>query len=261
MSNKIVDSHCHLNFPQFKGNLKEVVQRALDNGVSKMLTISTKLNEINELEKISNMYSEVYNSIGVHPHECKKYKNLSLEDLLKYTKNPKCIGIGETGLDFYYENSPKELQTKLFKIHIEAARKSLLPLIVHTRNADIETIQILKSEMKKEKFSGLIHCFSTSQELAESAIDLGLYISLSGIVTFDKSNELRNIIKELPVDRLLVETDAPYLAPVPHRGKCNEPAYVIRTAQLISNLLGISFESFAKQTTNNFYKLFTEAKQ
>ena len=261
MSNKIVDSHCHLNFPQFKDNLKEVVQKALDNKVSKMLTISTKLNEINELEEISNVYPEVYNSIGVHPHECKNYKNLSLEDLLKYTKNPKCIGIGETGLDFYYENSPKELQTKLFKIHIEAARKSSLPLIVHTRNADIETIQILKSEMKKEKFSGLIHCFSTSQELAESAIDLGLYISLSGIVTFDKSHELRNIIKELPVDRLLVETDAPYLAPVPHRGKCNEPAYVIKTAQFISNLLGISFESFAKQTTNNFYKLFTEAKQ
>ena len=152
MSNKIVDSHCHLNFPQFKDNLKEVVQKALDNKVSKMLTISTKLNEINELEEISNVYPEVYNSIGVHPHECKNYKNLSLEDLLKYTKNPKCIGIGETGLDFYYENSPKELQTKLFKIHIEAARKSSLPLIVHTRNADIETIQILKSEMKKKNF-------------------------------------------------------------------------------------------------------------
>ena len=261
MSNKIVDSHCHLNFPQFKDKLDEIVNRALDKGVSKMLTISTKLNEISKLEDISKTYSEVYNSVGVHPHECKNYKDLCLEDLLKYTKNPKCIGIGESGLDFYYENSPKELQIELFKIHIEAARKSFLPLIVHTRAADSETIEILQNEMKRGRFTGVIHCFSTSQELAESAIDLGLYISLSGIITFNKSNELRNIIKELPVDRLLVETDAPYLAPVPYRGKCNEPAYVIKTAQFISNLLGISFESFAKQTTNNFYKLFTEAKQ
>ncbi len=260
MSNKIVDSHCHLNFPQFKDKLDEIVNRALDKGVSKMLTISTKLNEISKLEDISKTYSEVYNSVGVHPHECKNYKDLCLEDLLKYTKNPKCIGIGESGLDFYYENSPKELQIELFKIHIEAARKSFLPLIVHTRAADSETIEILQNEMKRGRFTGLIHCFSTSQELAESAIDLGLYISLSGIITFNKSNELRNIIKELPVDRLLVETDAPYLAPEPYRGKCNEPAYVIKTAQFISNLLGISFESFAKQTTNNFYKLFTEAK-
>ena len=260
MSNKIVDSHCHLNFPQFKDKLDEIVNRALDKGVSKMLTISTKLNEISNLEDISKTYSEVYNSVGVHPHECKNYKDLCLEDLLKYTKNPKCIGIGESGLDFYYENSPKELQIKLFKIHIEAARKSFLPLIVHTRAADSETIEILQNEMKRGKFAGLIHCFSTSRELAEKAIDLGFYISLSGIITFNKSDELRKIVKELPINRLLIETDAPYLAPVPYRGKCNEPAYVIKTAQFISNLLGISFESFAKQTTNNFYKLFTKAK-
>ena len=260
MNNKIVDSHCHLNFPQFKDNLDEIVHRALDKGVFKMLTISTKLNEIIELENISNTYSEVYNSIGIHPHECKNYKNLSLEDLLKYTKNSKCIGVGESGLDFYYKNSPKELQIKLFRIHIEAARKSLLPLIVHTRDADKETIHILQDEMKKGKFSGLIHCFSTTKELAEKAIDLGFYISLSGIITFNKSYELRNIVKELPIDRLLVETDAPYLAPEPYRGKCNEPAYVMDTALFISNLLGISFESFAKKTTENFYKLFTKVQ-
>ena len=162
MSNKIVDSHCHLNFPQFKDKLDEIVNRALDKGVSKMLTISTKLNEISNLEDISKTYSEVYNSVGVHPHECKNYKDLCLEDLLKYTKNPKCIGIGESGLDFYYENSPKELQIELFKIHIEAARKSFLPLIVHTRAADSETIEILQNEMKRGKFSGLIHCSQAS---------------------------------------------------------------------------------------------------
>ena len=258
MSNKIVDSHCHLNFPQFKDKLDEIVNRALDKGVSKMLTISTKLNEIRNLEDISETYSEVYNSVGVHPHECKNYKDLCLEDLLKYTKNPKCIGIGESGLDFYYENSPKELQIKLFKIHIEAARKSFLPLIVHTRAADSETIEILQNEMKRGKFAGLIHCFSTSRELAEKAIDLGFYISLSGIITFNKSDELRKIVKELPINRLLIETDAPYLAPEPYRGKCNEPSFILETTKFIANLLNVSFEEFSAKTTENFYSLFNK---
>ena len=258
MSNKIVDSHCHLNFPQFKDKLDEIVNRALDKGVSKMLTISTKLNEINNLEDISKAYSEVYNSVGVHPHECKNYKDLCLEDLLKYTKNPKCIGIGESGLDFYYENSPKELQIELFKIHIEAARKSFLPLIVHTRAADSETIEILQNEMKRGKFAGLIHCFSTSRELAEKAIDLGFYISLSGIITFNKSNELRNIVKELPLNRLLVETDAPYLTPEPYRGKCNEPSYVVHTAKYLANIMNVDIDTVANKTTENFNKLFNK---
>jgi len=258
MSNKIVDSHCHLNFPQFKDKIDEIVNRALDKGVSKMLTISTKLNEISNLEDISKTYSEVYNSVGVHPHECKNYKDLCLEDLLKYTKNPKCIGIGESGLDFYYENSPKELQIELFKIHIEAARKSFLPLIVHTRAADSETIEILQNEMKRGKFTGLIHCFSTSRELAEKAIDLGFYISLSGIITFNKSNELRNIVKELPLNRLLVETDAPYLAPEPYRGKCNEPSYVVHTAKYLANIMNVDIDTVANKTTENFNKLFNK---
>jgi len=254
--NKIVDSHCHLNFPQFKGKLDEIVKRALDKGIYRMLTISTKLNEINELETISKSYSEVYNSVGVHPHECKNYKDLCLNDLIKYTKNSKCIGIGESGLDFYYENSPKELQAKLFKLHIKAARETNLPLIVHTRNADAETIGILNEEMKKGVFTGLIHCFSTSKDLAEKAIDLGFYISLSGIITFNKSNELRNIIKDLPISRLLVETDAPYLAPEPFRGKCNEPSYVIHTVKFLADLMNVELNTIAEKTTNNFNKLF-----
>ena len=256
MSNKIVDSHCHLNFPQFKDKLDEIVNRALDKGVSKMLTISTKLNEISNLEDISKAYSEVYNSVGVHPHECKNYKDLCLEDLLKYTKNPKCIGIGESGLDFYYENSPKELQIELFKIHIEAARKSFLPLIVHTRAADSETIEILQNEMKSGKFAGLIHCFSTSRELAEKAIDLGFYISLSGIITFNKSDELRKIVKSLPINKLLVETDSPFLAPVPMRGKKNEPSYIEHTIKKLSEIKNIDLLETIKITTNNFEKLF-----
>ncbi len=254
--NKIIDSHCHLNFPQFKGKLDEIVKRALDNGVSRMLTISTKLNEISELESISKSYSEVYNSVGVHPHECKNYKDLSLNDLIKHTENSKCIGIGESGLDFYYENSPKELQTKLFKIHIEAARETNLPLIVHTRSADIQTIQVLSDEMKRGSFSGLIHCFSTSKKLAESAIDLGFYISLSGIITFSKSTELRDIVKVLPLNKLLVETDAPYLAPEPYRGKCNEPSYVIHTAKILADLKGLDLDVIAEKTTQNFNRLF-----
>ena len=254
--NKIIDSHCHLNFPQFKGKLDEIVKRALDNGVSRMLTISTKLNEISELESISKSYSEVYNSVGVHPHECKNYKDLSLNDLIKHTENSKCIGIGESGLDFYYENSPKELQTKLFKIHIEAARETNLPLIDHTRSADIQTIQVLSDEMKRGSFSGLIHCFSTSKKLAESAIDLGFYISLSGIITFSKSTELRDIVKVLPLNKLLVETDAPYLAPEPYRGKCNEPSYVIHTAKILADLKGLDLDVIAEKTTQNFNRLF-----
>ena len=251
MSNKIVDSHCHLNFPQFKDKLDEIVNRALDKGVSKMLTISTKLNEISKLENISKTYSEVYNSVGVHPHECKNYKDLCLEDLLKYTKNPKCIGIGESGLDFYYENSPKELQIELFKIHIEAARKSFLPLIVHTRAADSETIEILQNEMKRGKFTGLIHCFSTSKELAEKAINFGFYISLSGIITFKNAEELRSVIKNVPLSSVLIETDSPFLAPIPMRGKKNEPSYIIYTLKKLAELKNISEEETINITTTD----------
>ena len=256
IKNKIIDSHCHLNFPQFKGNLDNIIKKALESGVYRMITISTKLSEINNIESISNLYSEVYNTIGIHPHECKKYNNLTSDDLMKYTYNPKCVGIGETGLDFYYKNSPKELQEKLFRLHIDVARNSSLPLIVHTRNADIETIKILKQEMKKGKFTGLLHCFSAGKELAEIAIDLGLYISLSGIITFNKSKELRKIVSNLPIDKLLVETDAPYLAPEPHRGKCNQPSYVIHTAKVLSKLKNVDFKTISKKTTENFYNLF-----
>tara|TARA_B100000029_G_scaffold516680_1_gene632671 strand:+ start:11042 stop:11821 length:780 start_codon:yes stop_codon:yes gene_type:complete len=258
MNKKIVDSHCHLNFPQFKKNLDDIVKRAKENGVSKMLTISTKLNEINDLKMISDKYSEVYNTVGVHPHECKNYKNLSVNDLIKHTKSPNCIGIGETGLDFYYENSDKNLQKQLFKIHIEAARESKLPIIIHTRSADNETIRILEEEIDKGKFTGLIHCFSTGKKLALKALELGFYISLSGIITFNKSIELRNIVKDLPFHRLLVETDAPYLSPEPLRGKCNEPSFIIHTVECLANLLKKTKDEVSEQTAKNFYKLFTK---
>ena len=192
--NNLIDTHCHLNFPQFRNNLDEIVERAIKSGISKIVTISIKLSEINDIISITNKYSHIYNSVGVHPHECKNYQDLTVNDLIKYTKHPKCIGIGETGLDYYYENSPKKLQKDIFTIHIEAARKSNLPLIVHTRNADADTIEILQTEMKKGQFKGLIHCFSTTKELADKAIKLGLYISLAGIITFNKANNLRDIV-------------------------------------------------------------------
>jgi len=259
--NNLIDTHCHLNFPQFRNNLDEIVERAIKSGISKIVTISIKLSEINDIISITNKYSHIYNSVGVHPHECKNYQDLTVNDLIKYTKHPKCIGIGETGLDYYYENSPKKLQKDIFTIHIEAARKSNLPLIVHTRNADADTIEILQTEMKKGQFKGLIHCFSTTKELADKAIKLGLYISLAGIITFNKANNLRDIVKSLPIDRLLVETDSPYLAPEPHRGKCNEPSYVKDVAIYISNLLGLSFEEFSAKTTENFYNLFDKVNK
>lgn len=257
--NSFIDSHCHLNFPQFKDNLDEIIKRATNSGVKKMITISIKLSQINDLEYISNKYSQVYNSVGIHPHECINYKDLSIDDLLQYTKNPKCVGIGETGLDFYYENSPKNLQSNIFSLHIDAARRSNLPLIVHTRNADKETITILEKEMRKGEFSGLIHCFSAGKELAERAIDLGLYISLSGIVTFNKANDLRNLVKKLPLERLLIETDSPYLAPVPYRGKCNEPSYITYTADFLAKLLNITLDELAQKTTKNFHDIFKKA--
>ena len=256
MNNNLVDSHCHLNFPQFKENLDKVIDRASQAGVINMLTISIKLNDAKTLRQITKKYPQIYHSIGVHPHECKNYQEVTVKELIDYANDPKCIGIGETGLDFYYENSPKEIQKNLFSIHIETSRKLNLPLIIHTRNADKETIEIIEKEMKKGEFKGLIHCFSTGEELAKKAIDLGLYISISGIITFKNSNNLRDIVKKLPIDRLLVETDSPYLAPEPYRGKCNEPSYVKNTANYISNLLNMPFSIFCNKTTENFYKLF-----
>ena len=254
--NNLIDTHCHLNFPQFRNNLDEIVERAIKSGISKIVTISIKLSEINDIISITNKYSHIYNSVGVHPHECKNYQDLTVNDLIKYTKHPKCIGIGETGLDYYYENSPKKLQKDIVAIHIEAARKSNLPLIVHTRNADADTIEILQTEMKKGQFKGLIHCFSTTKELADKAIKLGLYISLAGIITFNKANNLRDIVKSLPIDRLLVETDSPYLAPSPNRGKRNESAFIINIAEKLTEIYQVSIEEITNTTTNNSIEVF-----
>lgn len=253
----LIDSHCHLNFPELKANLPEVVKRAHVQGVNLMQTICTKISDLPEILAIADSYPNIYASVGVHPNEVQD-DVITAHELISHAQHKKIIGIGETGLDFYYEKSDRNKQIESFIAHIEAARVTSLPLIVHTRNADFETIDILTKEMKKAPFKGLIHCFSTSREVAIKSIELGLYISISGIVTFKKSIELQDIVRDLPLSSLLIETDAPFLAPMPMRGKPNEPSYVRHTALFLAELQNISYEEVAKATTANFLQLFSK---
>jgi TatD DNase family protein len=238
-------------------SLKETIDRANRDGVKYLLTIST---EDKSYDKILNIVSNnkcVYGSYGIHPHEAKNHRSLKSDEIIKKTKlNKKIIGIGESGLDFYYNHSDKKDQIKCFVEHITAAQNSQLPLIVHTRNAETETLEILNKKLKEKNFKILIHCFTGSKKFAFNLLDLGAYISASGVVTFKKSDTLANTFKELPNDRILVETDSPYLAPVPLRGKPNEPSYIIHTVKFLSKLKNISFEDFSNITTKNFFNLF-----
>lgn len=256
----LVDSHCHLEYEQFQADFASMLQRAKEASVMCMQTISTKVSQIDKILAIANEYDFIYVSVGNHPNEIDNEGIISVEELFKFTSQPKIIGIGETGLDFHYSPANKTKQIDSFINHIIVARKSNLPIIIHTRDADIETIEVLASQMKEGEFKGLIHCFSTSRELAYKAIDLGLSISLSGIITFKNAIELQNIVKDLPLDKLLIETDSPYLAPMPYRGKRNEPAYVKEVAMHLAGLKNVSFAEVAKITTENFFKLFDKAK-
>lgn len=257
----LVDSHCHLNFKDFGEDRAEVIRRAKDTGVGVMQTICTKLHEFEEIYAIAESDPDIYCSVGVHPHESAREPIPSPEALIAYANRPKTIGIGETGLDFYYEHSPRKEQEQSFRNHISASRETGLPLIVHSRSADEDTVRILEDEMNRGAFPGLIHCFSTTKYLSDHAIDLGFYISLSGILTFPKSQDLRDIAKTIPLQRLLVETDSPYLAPVPNRGKRNEPAFTRHTNKLLAEIKGVSEEECARVTTDNFFALFTKAKR
>lgn len=252
----LVDSHCHLNYPQL-ADLPAVLQRAEEAGVKLMQTISTKQSDFAEVREIAQQNRTVFCSIGIHPHEAETHAQLTLKELIAEASHPKVIGIGETGLDFYYEHSPRDIQERLFRIHIAAGRELGLPVIIHTRDADEDTIRILQEEMEKGAFTGLIHCFSTGASLAEAAVAMGLSISISGIITFKKSQALRDIVATIPLDKLLVETDAPYLAPEPHRGKINEPAFTAITASKLAVIKGVSEAELAQITTSNFLRLFT----
>jgi TatD DNase family protein len=257
----LVDSHCHLDFPEFAPELDAVVARARAAGVATMVSISTKLSTFPTVLAVAERYDNIYCSVGVHPHEADaEGAQATAERLIALADHPKVVGIGETGLDFYYEHSPRDAQEMAFRAHIAAARETGLPLIVHTREAEADTARILRDEIKKGPYLGLLHCFTSSRQLAENALELGLFISFSGIVTFKNAEALREVARTVPLDRMLVETDAPYLAPVPHRGKRNEPAFVADTARFLAQLRGMDEEAFAEVTTANFHRLFSKTE-
>jgi len=259
----LIDSHCHLNFPEFSSDLDAVVTRASENGVGMMLTINTKLAEAKALQQIADHYPQVFCSVGVHPHEAKDYaKGYESDTLFNHIKalaqHSKVVGIGETGLDYFYDHSPHNDQIASFSDHIRASIDLNLPLIIHTRDADEDTILCIK-KVGQGKAKGVFHCFSGSADLAQQALALGFYISFSGILTFKNAESLRQIAQEAPLNRILVETDAPFLTPVPHRGERNEPAFTRYTAELLANLKGLSYSEIEKITTNNFFTLFNKA--
>jgi len=254
----LVDSHCHLDYLARDGDLDEVIARARRAGVGRMLTICTRITEFDAIAAIADAYEDVWCSVGIHPHEAASEPTATVDGLVELARHPKTVGIGETGLDYYYEHSPRDVQQGQFRTHIAAAREIGLPLIVHTRDADADTADILEEEYAKGPFTGVIHCFSTGRELAERALAIGFHISLSGIVTFRQADELRAIVRDLPLEHMLVETDAPYLAPVPKRGKRNEPALVVHTAAMLAELKGVAPATLAAATTDNFFRLFNK---
>ncbi len=256
----LVDSHCHLDFPDFQDDLEGVVSRAREAGVGHFLTICTHITKFDQVRAVAARYDDMHCTVGIHPHEAGNEPEVDEARLTGIASgDPKVVAFGETGLDFFYDHSPREAQERQFRTHLAASREAGLPVVIHTRNADEDMTRILQDEMARGPFTGVIHCFSSGPELAEIAVDLGLYISLSGIVTFKKAEELRATAKAVPLDRILVETDAPYLAPVPKRGKRNEPAFVAHTAACVAELHGMSTEDLAAKTTENFFRLFSKA--
>ena len=253
----IVDSHCHLDYSHLFDQLNDVVKRAQSNQVKYLLTICTTLESFERIKLIIDKYINIYGTFGIHPHESKKYTNVDFQFILnKIRKYKKVIGIGETGLDFYYNHSDKKTQKVSFIEHIHAASELNIPIIVHSRNAEIDTYEILKSEMKNSNLKVLMHCFTGSKNFANKLIDLNCYISVSGIITFKNSTELADTISSIPMEKLLVETDSPFLAPLPYRGKFNEPSYIVHTVEKLSKIKKTSKETIMNNTTDNFKRLF-----
>ncbi|MGQ9370297.1 TatD family hydrolase [Azospirillum sp. A39] len=256
----LVDSHCHLDFPDFAEDLDEIVARARRAGVGRMVTICTYLSRFDQVRAVAERYDDVMCSLGVHPHNAgEELAETTVERLVELSAHPKVVGLGESGLDYYYDKSPRADQQECFRRHVRAAARTGLPLIVHTRDADADTMRIVREEAPGGGVKGLLHCFSSGRALAEEALAYGFHISLSGIVTFKKSEDLRAIVADVPLDRILVETDAPYLAPMPHRGKRNEPAYVVNTARVVAEVKGVEPEELARRSTENFFRLFDRA--
>ena len=257
----LVDSHCHLDFKDFADELDDVVKRAENAGISTLVTISTQLSTFDKVLEIAERFDNIYCSVGVHPHEADQEADVTAEQLIELARHPKVVGIGETGLDYYYDHSDRETQRACFRQHIIAARETGLPLIVHARDADEDMQEILRGEAGKGTFPGLIHCFTSTDAVAQCALELGMYISISGIITFNSAKDLRQVVAKVPLARLLVETDAPYLAPVPRRGKRNEPAFVIHTAEKLAEIKRVSPQELAAITSDNFFKLFSKASR
>ncbi|MEL6707815.1 MAG: TatD family hydrolase [Pseudomonadota bacterium] len=255
----LIDSHCHLEYKGLVEDQAGVLSRAREAGVGAFLNISTKQAEWDQVVATAERESDVFASVGIHPHEADQHADLGREALLAASENPRVIGIGESGLDYYYDHSDREVQRRLFRMHIDVARETGLPLIIHTRDAEDDTFQILEEEMEKGAFPALIHCFTASDEFGAKVLDLGLTISISGIVTFKNAKSLQTTATKVPEDRLMVETDSPFLAPVPHRGKKCEPAYVADTARFVADLRGVESERLAEHTSANFIKLFAKA--
>jgi TatD DNase family protein len=257
----LVDSHCHLDFPDFAEELDAIVSRAGDAGVGLMVSICTRVRKIEQIRAVSERFANVYHSVGTHPHNADEEVGIPAEEIVALSAHPKCVAIGEAGLDYFYDKAPRDAQALGLRAHIAAARVTQLPLVIHARSADEDMEAILTEEMGKGAFPFLLHCFSSGQRLADVGVELGGYVSLSGILTFKRSEDIRAIAKTVPHDRLLVETDAPYLAPQSHRGKRNEPSYVAETAQVLADTIGVSKNEIAQITTNNFFRLFSKMPQ
>ncbi|WP_375408304.1 TatD family hydrolase [uncultured Methylobacterium sp.] len=253
----LIDSHCHLDFPDFAEDLPGVIARARAAGVTRMLTISTRVAKARTYEALSEAHPEIWHTVGTHPHGAGEEPDVPAAEIVALTRHPRCIGIGEAGLDYHYEDAaPEAVQERVFRTHIAAARETGLPLVIHSRDADAHMEAVLVDEMGQGAFKAVLHCFSSGARLAQVGVELGLFVSFSGIVTFRRSHDLRAIAAATPRDRILVETDAPFLAPEPYRGRTNEPAYTADTARSLAKALDIPFDAFAALTTDNFHRLF-----
>jgi TatD DNase family protein len=258
MAHPVIDSHCHLDYPGLTEDIEGVLARAEEAGVGLMVSIGTRVRKFDSVLKIAERYPQVWCTVGTHPHHAAEEPDVTAKDLVTLSQHPKVVGIGEAGLDYHYDFSPREAQAAGFRVHVAAARETGLPLVIHSREAEADTAAILEEEMTRGAFKPLLHCFTSKAELAQRGLALGAYVSFSGILTYKSAADIQAVAGEIPLDRVLVETDAPYLAPVPFRGKTNEPAFVVKTLEKLSEIKGLPREEMARRTSDNFFKLFSK---
>lgn len=256
---RVVDSHCHLDFEGMEEQLPAVLRRAAEAGVDRMVSISSRVRKFDNLLRIANENTNVFCTVGTHPHNAHEELDVTSDNLVELAEAKKCVGIGEVGLDYHYDLSPRAAQAQGFRVHIDAARRTGLPLVIHSREAEDDTILILQEEMAKGKFTPLLHCFTSHRRLADAAVAMGGYVSFSGILTYKSAEDIRDTAAALPLDRIIVETDSPYLAPLPYRGKSNEPAFVVKTLETLAKVRNLPVDEMARVTTENFFRLFSKA--